>query len=335
VRWRSQASPLLIAGVVASLCALVALVLVFATVDAARVYLIILFRLLMGAVGIWSIGSVLVGLSIGKVRPMSRGISRRYRRRTQPQQFWRALAWNGTLGAILLTLSFMHFGLSSAALQTRCYDAQGQLPARQSIEACSLLIDHWTLRGSVRSQDAYLARGNSYRRDGNAAHALADYSSAIRIDPKYIAAYENRGMTHLQAGQSGEALDDFTSAIAYSPDDPDLYFLRGYAYQTVVHDPKRAIADYTAALRLKPDFMGPLAQRAACYRAIGDYTHAIADLSAVIRQQPNDADLYLQRSAVYAAAGNAQWAEDDRATAGHLDPSLLKAPNAAQAKGQK
>jgi len=334
VRRPSWPSPLRLAGILAALCALVAVIVVFITVDAARVYLPILFRLLIGAVGIWSMGTVLVGLGTGKVRPMWRGISRRLRRRTEARQFWRALAWNGTLGAALLTLSFMHFGLSSSALQDRCYNQQGTVPLRQSLDACSLLIDHWTLRGSVRPADAFLARGNVYRRMGNVTHALSDYSNAIGLAPDYVAAYENRGMAYIEAGQSARGMSDFNSAILWTPDDPDLYFLRGYAYQTVLHDPKRAIADYTAALRLKPDFLGPIAQRAACYRAIGDLPHAIADLSAVIRERPDDPTLYLQRSDAYAAAGNAEWAEDDRATAARLDPSLAKAPAAGSPKGQ-
>jgi Tfp pilus assembly protein PilF len=324
---------LTIAGVVIGLCVAVALAVILISADTARIYLPILVRLLVGATGLWSIGAVLVGLGTGKVRPMSWRFGAKYRRRTQARAFWLAMAWNGTLGAILLTLSFMHFGISSSALQGRCYNEHGRVSLRQSLGACTLLIDHWTLRGSVPLADAYLARGNAYRRLGDGARALADYSAAIRLDPNYIAAYESRGMTYIQNGQSSRGMTDFNSAILWSPYDPDLYFLRGYAYQTVGHDPKQAIADYTAALRLKPDFLGPIAQRANCYRAIGDYPHAIADLSAVIRERPNDPQLYLLRSQAYAAVGNGEWAEDDRATALRLDPTLGKKPVTNQSKG--
>jgi tetratricopeptide (TPR) repeat protein len=316
--------PLKWVGILAALLGVVAIGAVLAFAGSARAYVLIFGRLLLGAFGLWLIGSVLVALAVGKVRPMTRAIARRYRRQTQAKQFWWSMAWNAALGCGLVTLSVTHFGLSAGALQAKCYNEDRRYSDHQSLGACSLLIDHWTLRGSVPTQDAYLARGNSWRRLGNMDHALEDYTSAIRFDPTNVPAYESRGMTYVQKGDSAHAIADFTSAVRLSPDDPDVLFLRGYAYQTVVHDPRRAIADYTAALRLKPDDVGPMAQRAFSYRAIGDYPHAIADFSTLISKRPNDPSLYLARSRAYAAAGNSEWAEDDRATAIRLDPQLAK-----------
>jgi tetratricopeptide (TPR) repeat protein len=49
----------------------------------------------------------------------------------------------------------------------------------------------------------------------------------------------------------------------------------------------RAIADYTAALRIDPNYAVAYYDRGLAYRAKGDYDRAIADYEAVLRINPN------------------------------------------------
>ncbi|MBV9527236.1 tetratricopeptide repeat protein [Sphingomonas sp.] len=293
-----------------------------------------LWALLIGALGIWLYCSAALGVRTGRAKPLMRGFARSYHRDAMPKRFWGAIAWNVVIAALMIAAAT--FGLwraSADALESECYNGEGTNSARQSLDACNQLLRQVLYRRYIDSANVFLARGNANRRVGDSRHALADYSAAIRLQPGFVAALESRGLTHAQRGEAAAAIADFSSAMKLTPDDPDVYFDRGYTYQTVLNDPGHAIADYTAALKLKPDYLGPLAQRARCYAAIGNYAQAIAGFSEVIRQQPNDPDIYLDRSKAYAASGNAEWAEDDRQTAIHLDPSLaahvpaVKAPS--------
>ena len=57
---------------------------------------------------------------------------------------------------------------------------------------------------------------------------------------------------------------------------------------TLLYD--QAIADYTQAIRLNPNYALAYYNRGNVYYRKGDYDRAIADYEAVLRINPNDAD---------------------------------------------
>ena len=65
---------------------------------------------------------------------------------------------------------------------------------------------------------AYNARGNCLHGKGDNDRAIADYTEAIRLDPKYANAYNNRGVS-LQAdkGDYDRAIADYNEAIRLDP----------------------------------------------------------------------------------------------------------------------
>jgi tetratricopeptide (TPR) repeat protein len=65
-----------------------------------------------------------------------------------------------------------------------------------------------------------------------------------------------------------------------------------------------AIADYTEALRLKPDLAQALNNRGALFRATGKSREAIADFSAVIRLMPNGPNAFINRGIAFGEAGD-------------------------------
>ncbi len=70
--------------------------------------------------------------------------------------------------------------------------------------------------------------------------AIADWTEAIRLNPKLWQAYQYRGELHLLPPERLKAaMEDFNAAIRLAPGEPHLYFLRGHAY--------RLMGDETAA----------------------------------------------------------------------------------------
>ena len=74
----------------------------------------------------------------------------------------------------------------------------------------------------------------------------------------------------------------------------ETYFIRGYE-KAKLGDYKGAIADYTQAIRLKPDSTNSYLNRGNAKANLGKYKAAIADYDAVIHLKPDYADAYYNR----------------------------------------
>ena len=81
----------------------------------------------------------------------------------------------------------------------------------------------------------------------------------------------------------------------------------------------RAIANFTKAIELYPDFASAFHSRANAYYEIADYTRAIADYTQTIKLNPNSSYSYWGRGAAYGKMGNRKLAEEDYATAELLE----------------
>ena len=85
------------------------------------------------------------------------------------------------------------------------------------------------------------------------------------------------------------AIADYTRAIQLKPNFPQAYNNRGYSYR---HKRQfgRAIADYTKAIRLKPDYVFAYYNRGRVYEGTGRRALAIRDYRMGQRLAPNDPD---------------------------------------------
>ena len=64
------------------------------------------------------------------------------------------------------------------------------------------------------------------------------------------------------------------------------------------------MADFDAALKLKPDDVRIYEQRAAIEMKVQEYDTALADYSEAIKLKPNDVKYYLYRSYIYVLNGD-------------------------------
>jgi tetratricopeptide (TPR) repeat protein len=109
-------------------------------------------------------------------------------------------------------------------------------------------------------------------------------------------------------------------------------------------DLDRAIAEFTAAIRLQPNAGAAYHSRASCYRRKGDTAAALADANQAIHLDPKDAEAYAVRAAVHLMAGKYSDSIRDCNSALALNPdtmdvyvlrgdALLAASNFADAVG--
>ena len=92
-------------------------------------------------------------------------------------------------------------------------------------------------------------------------------------------AYEYRGLAYRDRGDFGRAIADYTAAIRLAPDSATAYEDRGNAFRDR-GELDRAIADYDAAIRLEPKIHWAYKSRGRAFFAKKEYGEAAADFAA-------------------------------------------------------
>lgn len=106
------------------------------------------------------------------------------------------------------------------------------------------------------------------------------------LPPKVTAmAFNNRAIAFEEKRDYDQAIADFTDAIRLAPDYSRAFYNRGTVY-SARQDYEHAIADYSEAIRLNPVYVRALKNRGFAYHAIGDNEHANADLNEADRLTP-------------------------------------------------
>ncbi|WP_345023534.1 tetratricopeptide repeat protein [Nonomuraea roseoviolacea] len=167
--------------------------------------------------------------------------------------------------------------------------------------------------------DHYLDRGNLLARLGLPEEALADYESAIRAGPPMPEAYYNRAELRIVRGDTDGALADLGRVLELDPGYVDAYINRAGLLAALERD-QDAWADVRAGLALAPGDPHLLVVRGQLETADGRLAEARATLDAVIAGAPWLAAAWGNRGVLRFAAGDAEGAVDDLAQAIGLDP---------------
>ncbi|WP_232200043.1 tetratricopeptide repeat protein [Synechococcus sp. CC9616] len=149
----------------------------------------------------------------------------------------------------------------------------------------------------AQSAEDWNESGNAKFREGDYQGAIADYTKAIKINPRFGLAYYNRGFAKEYSGDSKGAILDYTKAIELNPDDANAYANRGDLKYDMDDNPG-AIADYDKSL-----VINPLNRRAYAYRGMAksdlkNYQGALADFDKAIELDPDYGFAYFMRAYV-------------------------------------
>ena len=64
-------------------------------------------------------------------------------------------------------------------------------------------------------------------------HAIENYTTAIRFNPRFTEAYFNRGTAYCQKGEFGLAIEDYNEAIQINPSFVRAYYCRAFVWVTL------------------------------------------------------------------------------------------------------
>ncbi len=130
---------------------------------------------------------------------------------------------------------------------------------------------------------------------------------------------------HEEIGQDNLSSGEVFTAIYYYGD-PLPHDITGYvgsgAAKQAYGDVDGAIADYSNAIGLDPNFAMAYYDRGCARETMGDVDGAIADYSKAIELNPNLAVAYYDRSGAKRAKGDIDGATADRNRAIELEPPL-------------
>lgn len=140
---------------------------------------------------------------------------------------------------------------------------------------------------------------------GVAAGVLAVQSQTVAPTPQTIAApssaasaefYLKRGEDLSGVHQYDRAIADYTTAIQLKPDYAEAYNDRGFAYY-LKGDAERAIADYTRAIELRPNYPKAYNSRGVAYMAHGyGAAKTVPDFDRAIALEPDFRYAYINRA---------------------------------------
>jgi tetratricopeptide (TPR) repeat protein len=125
--------------------------------------------------------------------------------------------------------------------------------------------------------------------------AIAEFTEAIRLDPKNTDAYYGRASCFASKEDYEKAAVDYSQIIKINARDATAYGGRGAAYDDMGEDDK-ALADFNKAIQLNPKDNHIYYNRALLYARRNDHDKAIADFSEAIRLDPNDNRSYYCRA---------------------------------------
>ena len=129
------------------------------------------------------------------------------------------------------------------------------------------------------------------------------------------------GTLSLREWKIPHAIAAFTRAIEIEPNYAEAYVKRGLAYYRIGQY-KAAIADYTRTLDLKRYHADAYTSRGDAYRTLGEIEHAIADYSASLKKRWS-ARIVRRRAQTYFEQGNVQNALADYNTVIKRQPSAM------------
>ncbi|MDA3843002.1 MAG: tetratricopeptide repeat protein [Candidatus Kapabacteria bacterium] len=162
-----------------------------------------------------------------------------------------------------------------------------------------------------KNPDYYNSRGLALANMEEVQKSINDFSKAIKLDPKHAQAYLNRATAYLALDKFSKAIKDVNKSIKLQAANPDNYYQRGQIYYKKKQY-KKSIKDYNKALSMGFNFPDLYYHRGNSYFQAKTYKKAIKDYTIVLKIEPERMLALNNRAMAYEKTGQHIAADLDR-----------------------
>jgi Flp pilus assembly protein TadD len=221
-----------------------------------------------------------------------------------------AKAWSSSRGADLNAQELEFIGLGEARGKTAL---TRRWAAVALVVVCGLALasSWWAQRQSAEQLRLKVENAISLVAEGDSFAAARDYPTAIERYGKAIDGYPEPEIVYVKRGQAyaatanpdyERAIADFSAAIRLRPGRTENYLLRGAALSTT-GDWAGAEADFDEAIALDDEDPAAYYSRAVAHDAQGENEPALADYAKAIALRKDYVEAYLKRGALLQRMG--------------------------------
>jgi lipoprotein NlpI/V8-like Glu-specific endopeptidase len=172
------------------------------------------------------------------------------------------------------------------------------------------------------SLDTGYSRGDDIDYDG----AIADLDQAVKTKPQDAEVRLRHGLWMAAAGKTDAAIDDYTAALKLEPNYPSALLSRSQSLSdrddNSKHDLDTAVGDLTALIGRFKDSAELIMNRGYILTRDRRFDEATADFSEVLQLRPKSSGALRARAGVYAELKQLDQAERDYDKAIDLEPDL-------------
>ena len=169
--------------------------------------------------------------------------------------------------------------------------------------------------------ESYRDLACDYYNKADYENCISNCLKAIHQNPRDAWTYDIRALARGDKGDLDGAIADFRSALRLDPTYANAYADCGWFFLHKKHDLRVALADYNEAIRLDPTNVDDYVGRAEVYLAQTNFDQALNDYNTAIQLQPNNAEMFLDRGNAYRDHNELDRALNDYNTAVQVNPT--------------
>lgn len=169
--------------------------------------------------------------------------------------------------------------------------------------------------------DPFFNRAQLYKNNGKYEEAIRDYTAYLALMPGDIDGYINRAFAYRQTRDYEHAFADLDRVVHARPREADAYNARCWARAVAGIDLAKALSDCNTSLRLSRTCTA-LDSRGFVRFRMGDMRRAIADNTDALKIKPDLASAMYVRGLARLRLGDKVRGEADIVAAEALDPTL-------------
>jgi tetratricopeptide (TPR) repeat protein len=197
--------------------------------------------------------------------------------------------------------------MTPSGLLARGLRAFGQKEYDQAIADFTAAI-----RLDPKNVHAYSGRAQAWAKKHYRDRETADFTEAIRLDPKNVNYLVARGDSWGARGRHDEAIADYDLAIQTEPGNPALYLARGNEWRRHLKL-DLALDDYNRAIQLSPNDIQAYICRALITKQRRQFDRAVAEFTELAKVSPDNAEIHRNLARILATCNNEQVRDGNRA----------------------